>query len=101
YNLPLMKEFSPSEDRLKIYNKIQSKIFSKSFEKNENERNSLASMFPTVIFRTGKSMFTKFEGQYSDKLTPALISHRTEMPRGEFIDPIGQAKKRLMWQNYK
>lgn len=99
YNLPLKKEFSPSENRLKYYNKVQSKIFSKSFE--ENEGGFLTSLFPTVNFRTGKDMFTKYEGQYSDKMTPSLISHSTEMPRGEFIDPIGQAKQRLGWQNYK
>jgi len=101
YNLPLRNEFSPSEDRLKYFNKIQSKVFSKSFEEDEKKSNSFLSMMTTINFKTGKSMFAKFQGEYSDKMTPALISHSTEMPRGEFIDPIGQSKSRLIWQNTK
>lgn len=101
YNLPLRNEFSPSEDRLKHFNKIQSKKFSNSFKENEENSNSFLNMMTTINFKTGKSMFAKFQGKYSDKMTPSLISHSTEMPRGEFIDPIGQSKLRLTWQNIK
>lgn len=98
-NLPIMNEFSPSEIRMNHFNNVQSKLFSKSFEENKGGQNSFLDMVTTINFRTGKSSFAKFEGQYSDMMTPKLISHSTEMPRGEFIDRVGQLKLRLIWQN--
>lgn len=100
-DLGFLKEFAPSERRLNQYNKIQSKKFRKSYKDTEKNSNSFLSMVKNLYFRTGKSSFAKFRGEYSQEMTPALISHSAEMPRGEFIDPIGQAKLRLLWQNFK
>lgn len=98
-NLPIINEFSPSEIRMNHFNKVQSKLFNKSFEENKGSQNSFLDMVTTINFRTGKSSFAKFEGRYSDKMTPQLISHSAEMPRGEFIDRVGQLKLRIIWQN--
>lgn len=97
--LPLVKELDPSEERLKHFNKYQSKMFSKSMEENKGNQNSFLDLVTTINFRVGKSSFAKYEGQYSEHMTPQLFSHSAELPRGEFIDPIGQAKLRLIWQN--
>ncbi|XCF07840.1 hypothetical protein ABI125_08250 [Tamlana crocina] len=99
-DLTLLKEFEPSERRLIYYNKIQSRKFSKSYRESENNQASFFNTLNTINYRTGKSCFSKYEGKYTEKMTPALISHRGEMPRGEFIDPVGQAKERLLWQNF-
>lgn len=98
-NLPIVNEFSPSEIRMNHFNKVQSKFFNKSFEENKESQNSFLDTVTTINLRTGKSSFVKLEGQYSDMMTPQLISHNTEMPRGEFIDRVGQLKLRLIWQN--
>lgn len=100
-DLTLLKEFEPSERRLIYYNKIQSRKFSKSYKESENNQESSFNTLSTINFRTGKSCFSKYERKYTEKMTPALISHSGEMPRGEFIDPVGQAKERLLWQNFK
>ncbi|WP_191858477.1 hypothetical protein [Hanstruepera ponticola] len=100
-DLKNLKEFAPSEQRLIYYNKIQGKKFSKSFKENEIKNPSFFNTLPTINYRAGKSIFTKYRGEYTEKMTPALISHSGEMPRGEFIDPIGQAQERLYWQNFK
>lgn len=83
------------------YDKIQSKKFNKSYKESEAKSPSFFNTLKTINYRTGKSIFAKFEGKYTEKMTPALISHSGEMPRGEFIDPIGQKKERLLWQNFK
>ncbi len=100
-DLENLKEFAPSERRLIYYNKIEGKKFSKSFKESEAEGPSFFSSITTINYRTGKSIFSKYENQYTEKMTPGLISHSGEMPRGEFIDPIGQAQERLYWQNFK
>jgi len=100
-DLQMLKEFAPSERRLLHYDKIQSKKIKKSYKESEAKNPSFFNTLPTINYRTGKSIFAKFKGEYTEKITPALISHSGEMPRGEFIDPIGQKKERLLWQNYK
>lgn len=99
--LEVLKEFAPSERRLSQYYKIQNKKFNKSYKVTENNSNSFLNFAKNIHFRTGKSIFSKYRGEYTQDMTPALISHSAEMPRGDFIDPIGQAKLRLLWQNFK
>lgn len=99
--LELYKEFDPSEVRLNYINRLQNKKFSKSYNDSENNSGSFSSLFTTLHFRVGKTAFSKFEGKYSAHMEPKLISHSTEMPRGEYIDPVGQAQLRLESQAFK
>lgn len=99
--LKILKEFQPSEIRLKYIDRVQSKKFRKSYDEKEENNNSFLSMVTTLHFRSGKSSFGKFNGEYSAHMEPKLISHSSEMPRGEFIDPIGQSQLRLEGQNFK
>ncbi|WP_179344394.1 hypothetical protein [Winogradskyella ursingii] len=94
-DLDILKEFQPSEMRLNHMNKIQSKKFRKDYEENEANDTGFLSMLTTLHFRSGKTSFGKFEGEYSGHMEPKLISHSAEMPRGEFIDPLGQKLIRL------
>lgn len=94
-DLDILKEFQPSERRLNYMNNLQSKKFRKDYEENQDNENSFLSVIPTVHFRSGKTSFAKFEGEYSGHMEPKLISHSAEMPRGEFIDPVGQKIIRL------
>lgn len=99
--LELFKEFDPSEVRLNYISRLRSKKFSKSYNDSEKNSGSFSSLFTTLHFRVGKTSFAKFDGKYTAHMEPKLISHSTEMPRGEYIDPVGQAQLRLESQAFK
>lgn len=99
--LGFLKEFSPSEIRLNYINKIQNKKFNRSYKKNEENQNSFLSSLKNIHLKAGKTSFGKFKGEYSEQMELAKVSSSTELPRGEFIDPIGQKKLRLTWQNHE
>lgn len=94
-DLDILKEFQPSERRLNYMNNLRSKKFRKDYEENQASDTGFLSVVTTLHFRSGKTSFAKFDGEYSAHMEPKLISHSAEMPRGEFIDPVGQKIKRL------
>jgi len=98
--LEILKEFEPSEVRLNYMDRLRSKKFNKSYHEDEKNSGSFSSFLTTLHFRSGKTAFAKFDGKYSAHMEPKLISHSTEMPRGEYIDPIGQAQLRLESQAF-
>ncbi|WP_298554375.1 hypothetical protein [uncultured Algibacter sp.] len=100
-DLKVLKEFAPSEGRLMHYDKIQNKKFRKMYKETEDNSSPLRGLFKNLHYRAGASSFTKYNGEYTERMTPGVVSHKGEMPRGEFIDPIGQKKERLLWQNFK
>lgn len=99
-DLGVLKEFEPSRERLKQMDKKLNRRMQKVHEENEKNDTSFLSHFTSLHFRTGKKAFGKFEGMYSKEIEPKLISHSEEMPRGENIDPIGQAVLRFESQNF-
>lgn len=92
-SLPVFDEFKPSDKRLSYYNKTQFKGL--SGEALENKKPSYLDFADKTQLRAGKGFFTKTEYGYSKVMEPKRISHSMEMPRLEFIDPIGQQAKRL------
>jgi len=94
-DLDILKEFQPSEERLNYIHKLQSKKLRKDQDEYQKSRKGLLSLFTNLHFRSGKTAFGKFDGQYSAQMEPKLISHSAEMPRGEFIDPVKQKLIRL------
>ncbi len=94
-NLDILKEFKPSERRLNHIDNLQRKKISKDLEKNQVNDSGFLSMITTLHYRSGKTSFGKFGGEYSEHTTPKLISHSAELPRGESIDPVGQKIIRL------
>ncbi|GAA3554033.1 hypothetical protein [Snuella lapsa] len=91
--LPVYDEFKPSDKRLIYYNKIQFKGL--GGEALENRKSSFLDFADKTQLRAGKGFFSKTEYGYSNVMEPKRISHSMEMPRLEFIDPIGQQAKRL------
>jgi hypothetical protein len=92
-NLPIYEEFKPSEKRLAYYNKVQ--FSGLSNEAIENKKPSFLDFVDKTQLRVGKGFFSKTEQGFTDVMEPKRISHSMEMPRLEFIDPIGQQAKRL------
>ena len=92
-NLPVFDEFKPSDKRLAYYNKMQFKGI--GGEALENKKPSFLDFVDKIQLRAGKGSFSKTEYGYTEIMEPKRISHSMEMPRLEFIDPIGQQAKRL------
>lgn len=64
-----------------------------------DKRSVLASLFPRIPLKYGRSFFMEKDGEYTEPSELEEISHSVELPRGELIDPIGQQIKRLHWQS--
>lgn len=92
-SLPVFDEFKSSDKRLTYYNKTQFKGL--GGEALENKKPSFLDFVDKTQLRAGKGFFSKTEYGYSEVMEPKRISHSMEMPRLEFIDPIGQQAKRL------
>ncbi|WP_310992084.1 hypothetical protein [Aequorivita marina] len=99
--LEFLKEFSPSEMRLGHIHKIQQKKINKSFKEVERNDDSFLKHLKNIQLKAGETSFSKYMGQYTKKMKLANVSSSAELPRGEFIDPIGQSKLRLIWRNHK
>ena len=93
--LPRLKEFTPSEMRLKRYYEAKSLVFQKMMEDTPN-KGFLRGLFKEVNTKRGKQMFTKMDGVYSDKTPFSTITSEYEVPRGESISSLDQAKFRYI-----
>lgn len=98
--LGFINEFNPSEKRLKIYNGIHQKEFQIKLKKTTDNKHSFFNMCKNIQLRTGKGMFSKYEDKYTEKTEMSRIQSSAELPRGEFIDAIGQEKIRAIYRNY-
>lgn len=94
--LPRLNELKASDERQIAYMKMQATTFSKGFYKNQE--GSLLSMFRHVDLKGGEYMFMKTKDGYSQKSKLGVIETGGELPRGEFIDPVGQARLRFFWK---
>lgn len=99
--LEFINEFNPSDKRLKVYNNLYQKGFQSKQKSVSEDRNSFLSMCTTIQLRTGKGMFSKYKGQYTEKTEMSKFQYNAEFPRGEYIDAIGQEKIRTIYRNYK
>lgn len=98
--LVFINEFNPSDKRLKIYNGIHQKEFQIKLKETTDNKHSFLNMCKNIQLRTGKGMFSKHEGIYTEKTEMSRIQSSAELPRGEFIDAIGQEKIRAIYRNY-
>src|SRR5690606_38837294 len=99
--LESLKEFSPSDMRLGYIHKYKQKKINKSFKEIEENDGSFLRNIKNIQLKAGKTSFSKYMGQYSKQMELANVSSSAELPRGEFIDPIGQKKLRLTWRSHK
>lgn len=93
--LPRLNELRASEMRLKRYYEVKSLVFQKIMEDTPN-KGFLRGLFKEVNTKRGNQMFTKMDGVYSDKTPFSTITSEYEVPRGESISPLDQAKFRYI-----
>ncbi len=95
-SIQVLDEFKPSDKRLTYFNKTQFKDL--GGETLETKKNSFLDFVDKTQLRAGKGFFSKTEYGYSEVMEPKSISHSMEMPRLEFIDPIGQQAKKIRFR---
>lgn len=96
--LDFINEFNPSDKRLKIYNGIHQKEFQIKQKEITDNKHSFLNMCKNIQLRTGKGMFSQHDGIYTEKTEMSRIQTSAELPRGEFIDAIGQEKIRAIYR---
>lgn len=100
YNLPKIKELSPSKSRLKYYNNQYNKYFQKIY--NETEKNSIIyNIIPVdkTPIKGGTSFF--WRGENNSKIPLVTIKKSQEIDRFEHIDRIGLENLRFGWRLYR
>ncbi|NOU67497.1 hypothetical protein GC096_25980 [Paenibacillus sp. LMG 31461] len=96
--LPKIKEFYPPEGRANKYEKMKSKQLNRQIEKNTEENSIFLQIVNRVVLKGGRSSFSRIQGKLTEKTELSRMSLEMEFPRGENIDPIGQAIKRFNWR---
>jgi hypothetical protein len=97
-DLPRLEEFRPPSRRLYPLHLARLKQQA-AISEEADKRSVLASLFPKIPLKYGRSFFMEKDGEYTEPSELGEISHSMELPRGELVDPIGQQIQRLHWQS--
>lgn len=96
--LPALKELQPSSQRIYLVRLARQKQQATMMEQAEQH-----SVFLSLVHRAplkyGRSFFFERDGAFSESTPLQAFEQSVELPRGELIDPIGQAYQRFVWQS--
>jgi hypothetical protein len=96
-NLPYLKEFKPSSQRLYLLRLAEWKH--QSLIMDEARKRSIFSFMTTNIpLKYGRSFSIERDGSFTEPSKLSSFHHEQELPYGELIDPIGQIYQRLKWR---
>lgn len=97
-NLPRLEEFRPPSRRLYPLRLAHLKQQA-AISEEADRRSVLASLFPKIPLKYGRSFFMERDGEYTESSELGEFSVGMDLPRGELIDPVGQQIQRLHWQS--
>ncbi|ETT67432.1 hypothetical protein BSK66_29355 [Paenibacillus odorifer] len=97
-DLPMIKEFFPPEGRAGKFERMQSKQMSLQIEEGSNKKSILLQLAHRVVLKGGRSSFSRVQGKISDRTELSEFSVEMEFPKGEYLDPTGEAMKRSEWR---
>jgi hypothetical protein len=97
-DLPRLKEFQTPSRRLYLLRLAEHKQQAAIMEE-ANRQSVVMSLATRVPLKYGRGFFMEREGSFTEPSNLSSFSHSVEMPRGELIDPIGQAVQRMEWQS--
>jgi hypothetical protein len=100
-NLPKLNEFKPPERRVENYLKSKNVTFNRQVDAQVKKHSVFLDLVQNIEVKGGKTYFSMNDNQYTAKSSMSPIGVEFEFPRGEFINPTGQAKKRYIWQVVK
>jgi hypothetical protein len=96
-NLPYLKEFKPSSQRLSLLRLAELQY--QSLIMDETRKRSIFSLMTTNIpLKYGRSFSIERNGSFTEPSKLSSFHHEQELPCGELIDPIGQFYQRLKWK---
>jgi hypothetical protein len=97
-DLPRLKEFQTPSWRLYLLRLAEHKQQAAIMEE-ANRQSVVMSLATRVPLKYGRGFFMEREGNFTEPSNLSSFSHSVERPRGELIDPIGQAVQRMEWQS--
>lgn len=95
-----LKELNSSEVRAKLFASIRNKQMQDAYEDARGNRSFFMNMVKNISLKGGEFWFSKNSGKYGKKAPLSTFEHGMEMPRGEFIDPLGQSLIRRKFRAY-
>ena len=96
--LPDLKEFDPPSSRIYQLRRAQHKQQSEMKER-AHQQSAFLSLVTRLPLKYGRSFFSEQPaGSFSAPSGLDSFSQSYERPRGELIDPVGQAYQRLLWR---
>lgn len=96
-----LAEFEPPPQRVQQLIRTKEKHHGREMAKAVREKSVFLQFCKEVQLKAGSSFFMEQGGKFTGKTNLAHFSQSMEFPRGEIIDPVGQAFLRLAWRNLK
>ncbi|NJM05240.1 hypothetical protein HC891_01890 [Candidatus Gracilibacteria bacterium] len=96
--LPPLKELQPSSQHMYLVRLARQKQQAAMMEQVE-EHSVFLSLVHRAPLKYGRSFFFERDGTFSEPTPLHAFEHSVELPRGELVDPVGQAYQRLVWQS--
>lgn len=98
-SLERLPEFEPPPQRVQQLVGAKARHQGREIAQTVREKSVFLQFCKEVRLKAGSSFFMEKDGTFSGKTNLAHLSHSMEFPRGEKVDPVGQALARLQWQN--
>ncbi|MDP9309691.1 MAG: hypothetical protein M3R24_02135 [Chloroflexota bacterium] len=96
--LPPLKEFQPSSHHVYLVRLAEQKQRARMMEQVEKD-SVLLSLVHKAPLKYGRAFFFERDGTFSEPVPLHSFAQSVELPRGELIDPVGQANLRIHWQS--
>jgi len=98
-SLERLKEFESPPQRVQQLTGAKTRHQGREMAKAVREKSVFLQFCKEVRLKAGSSFFVEKDGKFTGKTNLGHFSQSMEFPRGELIDPVGQALSRLQWQN--
>lgn len=96
-----LREFEPPPQRVNAYTSAKVKHQSKQIWQGIEEKSVFMHFAKKIPLKAGSSLITERKDGSVIKVPMSHFSHGFEFPRGELVDPVGQAFSRLRCRNIK
>ena len=98
-SLERLQEFEPPPQRVQQLTGAKTRHQGREMAKTVREKSVFLRFCKEVRLKAGSSFFVEKDGKFTRKTNLGLFSQSMEFPRGELVDPVGQALSRIRWQN--
>ena len=96
--LPALEELKPPEQRVYLLRLAQSRRQIAAMEE-AGETSVIRTLATEIPLKYGRGFFREQGDRFTEPSGLSELSYSIELPRGELIDPVGQARLRVTWQS--